>query len=106
MRVHWIRRNPIFFERNGAFNPSFVFIGALLCALIFAVVWAVWKEEATVGAIAVSGLIVTVNILAMTASSETKAKVIANAHSSGEIAHGLNPFGGKTQEHDPGTPLA
>ena len=47
MKVHWVRRNPIFFERNGAFNPSFVFIGALLLALIFAVVWSVLRGEFT-----------------------------------------------------------
>lgn len=105
MKVHWVRRNPIFFERNGAFNPSFVFIGALLLALIFAVVWSVLRGEFTVACLSVSGLIVTVNILAMTASSETKAKVIANGTSSGDIAHGLNPFGGKTHDHDDGTPL-
>jgi len=105
VKVDWQRRNPIFFERGGQFNPSFVFIGALLCALIFAVVWSVFHADRTVAALAVSGLIVTVNILAMTASSETKAKVIAGATSSGDIAKGLAHLGGSTEEHDPGTPL-
>ncbi len=47
----------------------------------------------------ISSLTVTVNILAMCATTENKAKIIGTATSSGEIAKGivsgLRPFGGK-----------
>jgi len=102
------RLNPWLYEVSGALNPAWVYLGVLLFMECFAVVMAFLRGGATIQIVSCSLLGVTINVLAMASVSQSKAAILANATSSGEIAKGITSglhFGGSTEEHDPGTPL-
>jgi hypothetical protein len=95
--MNWKRHNPIWFEGppSLAFNPSYVYLGLgvlVLCAGVL--ISFLLKLSAAVQITTISALTVTINILGMLATTQNKAQIIANATSSGQIAHGLNLYSG------------
>lgn len=89
MRVRWVRRNPIFFEQDGSWNPSWLIIAVLVVALVGVVIATFRSNSVVVQVTCISALVTTLNIFTIAALSQNKAKILADAKSPGEVAKAM-----------------
>lgn len=83
------RNNPLLFEKDGAFNPTWIFVGLYLVAGLVVCIGALLTEKAAAIVGALTFLGGTIASLLICAVPRDRAKILANAKMPGEVASAI-----------------